>query len=444
MRFLRRSSLRATCVPNTNDARGRIALSGGGLRPHGTGRRVQSHISCESARNLWSGPAEVKEYARNLRLFCVLWCAYRACRVPLGLPTWAGTEPPGGHVGWHVQVLARIALAGLLMRAPAAAPTAQDYPNRPVTLVVPYAAGGGLDVFARQLAQRLSERLGKPFVVENRTGAGTAIGATYVAQGGARRLHASCSAPVDAVRDQRDAEQEPALRSGQGFCADRAHLERAVPAAGAIATLPVKIGGRLDQVGEVAAEASSSYGIGRSRLAAAPEHGAAQDHDRHQHRARALSRRRAGAQRSGRRSHPDAVRASRRRCCRCCAPARCARSACRRPRGFGADGRTSRRSRRRACPASISSSWQMIVAPAGTPKPIVDRLHRELKAILALPEMQKDFDKTGRIAVDSPPPEELLALHAQRDRAARQGGRVGGHRPVASRALRPSAKFRIS
>ncbi len=68
----------------------------------------------------------------------------------------------------------------------------------------------------------------------------------------------------------------------------------------------------------------------------------------------------------------------------------------------------SRPSRSRACRASTSSSWQMIVAPAGTPKPIVDRLHRELKAILATPEMKKDFDETGRIAVDSPPPEELL------------------------------------
>src|SRR3954469_11991264 len=50
---------------------------------------------------------------------------------------------------------------------------AQDYPTRPVTFVVPYPAGGGLDVLARSIAQKLSERLGKPFVVENRAGAGT-------------------------------------------------------------------------------------------------------------------------------------------------------------------------------------------------------------------------------------------------------------------------------
>jgi len=55
-------------------------------------------------------------------------------------------------------------------------------------------------------------------------------------------------------------------------------------------------------------------------------------------------------------------------------------------------------------------SWQMIVARAGTPKPLVERLHRELKAIIALPEVQQEYGKTGRIAVDSPPPDELLAF----------------------------------
>ena len=83
-----------------------------------------------------------------------------------------------------VKVWARAALAGLLMASASAA--AQDsvdnYPNRPVTFVVPYPAGGGLDVFARQLAQKLSERMGTPFVIENRPGAGTVIGAAHVAK----------------------------------------------------------------------------------------------------------------------------------------------------------------------------------------------------------------------------------------------------------------------
>jgi tripartite-type tricarboxylate transporter receptor subunit TctC len=59
---------------------------------------------------------------------------------------------------------------------------AQAYPERPVTIVVPYAAGGGIDVIARLLAQRLADKLGHPFVVENRLGAGGVIASTFVAR----------------------------------------------------------------------------------------------------------------------------------------------------------------------------------------------------------------------------------------------------------------------
>ena len=128
-----------------------------------------------------------------------------------------------------------ILTAALLLLAPPAgaqSSPAQDYPSRPVTLVVPYPAGGGLDVFARQLAQNLADRLGKPVVVENRTGAGTVIGAASVAKaapdGYTIMLGTSTPFAINV-----NAEQEPALRSGQGFRADRAHLQRAVPAAGA-------------------------------------------------------------------------------------------------------------------------------------------------------------------------------------------------------------------
>ena len=69
--------------------------------------------------------------------------------------------------------------AGLLQAVPAAA---QNWPTRPVRIVVPFAAGGPADVFARFLAQRLPDLLGQSFVVENRPGAGAVIGTDLVAK----------------------------------------------------------------------------------------------------------------------------------------------------------------------------------------------------------------------------------------------------------------------
>lgn len=78
------------------------------------------------------------------------------------------------------------ACAALLAGGPFADSAAQDaYPSRPVRIVVPSAPGGGSDVSARLLAQRLSERWPRSVVVENRAGAGTIIGTELVARASA-------------------------------------------------------------------------------------------------------------------------------------------------------------------------------------------------------------------------------------------------------------------
>jgi tripartite-type tricarboxylate transporter receptor subunit TctC len=74
-----------------------------------------------------------------------------------------------------------LVLAALLL-APAAPAFAQDYPTRPVRMIVPFAAGGPADVYARFLAQRLQEALGQPFVVDDRPGGGSVIGTEAVAK----------------------------------------------------------------------------------------------------------------------------------------------------------------------------------------------------------------------------------------------------------------------
>jgi tripartite-type tricarboxylate transporter receptor subunit TctC len=59
---------------------------------------------------------------------------------------------------------------------------AQEYPTRTVTIVVPYTPGGSTEILARIVAQNLTQRLGQSVIVENRPGAGTVIGASYVAK----------------------------------------------------------------------------------------------------------------------------------------------------------------------------------------------------------------------------------------------------------------------
>ncbi|SPA56242.1 tripartite tricarboxylate transporter substrate-binding protein [Cupriavidus taiwanensis] len=78
-------------------------------------------------------------------------------------------------------------LAGMLVTASAmagasGAAAADAYPAKPITLVVPYSAGGPTDVVARTLAQAMSQDLGQSIVVENRTGAGGTVAAAFVAR----------------------------------------------------------------------------------------------------------------------------------------------------------------------------------------------------------------------------------------------------------------------
>lgn len=73
-------------------------------------------------------------------------------------------------------------MAGIGLALAAFGAAAQDYPSRPVRIIVPFAAGGPADIYARFIATRLQETMGQTFVVDNRPGAGSIIGTDAVAK----------------------------------------------------------------------------------------------------------------------------------------------------------------------------------------------------------------------------------------------------------------------
>ena len=117
--------------------------------------------------------------------------------------------------------LCRVSILALVALLPFASPaSAQTWPTRPVTLVVPFAPGGGTDVLGRIIGRRLSEVLGQQVVIENVGGAGGMVGSARVAKARARRLPVRARQPRR--RHQPDALQDAALQSAHRSRAGRA------------------------------------------------------------------------------------------------------------------------------------------------------------------------------------------------------------------------------
>ena len=81
-----------------------------------------------------------------------------------------------------MRLIARIAIFGILIVTAIGQALAQDYPRRPIRLLVPFLAGGPSDILARVIAQKMSENWGQQVLVDNRPGANTLIAAEAVAK----------------------------------------------------------------------------------------------------------------------------------------------------------------------------------------------------------------------------------------------------------------------
>jgi tripartite-type tricarboxylate transporter receptor subunit TctC len=301
---------------------------------------------------------------------------------------------------------ALLAAAALLMGvsslAQAQTSPAQDYPNRAVTLVVPYPAGGGLDALARMLGQKLAERLGKPVVIENRTGAGTVIGAASVAKAApdgytimlgtstpfAITATLNKSLPYDPAKDFAPI----ALVSNAPFLLLVHPSQPVHSVADLIALAKAKPG----QLSYGSAGPGSPQNLSFELLKTLT--GINIVHVPYRGDGPALTDLVAGhiptmfgeptpilpLLKDGK------VRALG------------VSSASRLP--IAPDVPTIAEA---GVPGFDLTSWQMIVAPAGTPHEIVDKLHVEVKKVLELPEVKAEFARTARITVDYPSVDDL-------------------------------------
>src|SRR5882757_8949691 len=252
-----------------------------------------------------------------------------------------------------------VALA-LLAALPCCRAGAQDsdYPNRIVTIVAPSAPGGLYSLFGRILGTRLEQRLGKSFVVENRPGASSVVGALAVARV-PEVLVVNAQLPVRSLADLVALARTRPLSFASAGPGTAQHLEGEmlksalgldmlhVPYKGALPALNDVVGGHVammftpipNALPLIAAGKVRALGLATSeRVAALPD-------------------------------VPPLAAVG--------AP------------GFEAGG------------------WFMLVAPAATPQPIVDRLHTELRAIVADPAVREEFVRQGLIPVATPSPDEL-------------------------------------
>jgi tripartite-type tricarboxylate transporter receptor subunit TctC len=301
-----------------------------------------------------------------------------------------------------------IALAAVVAAIGGAQAQVQDYPNRPITLVVPYAAGGGNDVMARIVGEKMSKTLGQQVVIDNRPGAGGALATRQVAKaapdgytlviGGTGSLAVNPTllpnvgydvrkdfAPVGSIGSSAMiviihpsipaktipelialAKKEPGkltfASSGAGASTHMsAELFKSmtgtdivhVPYKGSGPAMPDLMSGRVSMMFENAPGAMSHIKAGKLR---------------------ALGQ--TGLKRSA--SLPDVPTVA------------------------------------EAVPGYESLSWSGIAVAAGTPKPVIERLNRDLNAVLAMPEMRQKLAEQGAETIGGPP--EAFARHIQAER----------------------------
>jgi tripartite-type tricarboxylate transporter receptor subunit TctC len=298
---------------------------------------------------------------------------------------------------------------------------AQDYPNRSITLILPLGAGGAMDILARgQLGPKLSERLGKPVIIENRTGGGTVIAATAVAKSppdGYTLFFTPAGTLTTNVTLYKQLPYDPAK--------DFVPVALTSKVAFILAVNPAMPVNSVADLVKYAKERPGQLSYGSTGIGATP------------HLAFEMFQRVAGikmihvpyrgmppANNDVIAGHINMVFTD---------PTFAPLIAEGKLKALAVSSLT-----RVGSVPDVPTlnelgfkdfeavSWHMVVAPAGTPKDIVVRLNKELKSIMALPEVQQTIVKMGLIANDTASPDELKRyLDAEIDRWGKLVQQVG-------------------
>ncbi len=311
-------------------------------------------------------------------------------------------------------------LAGCLPFAAVAAP-ADDYPAHPVTIIVPFAPGGATDLLARLVGGMLELRLGKGFVIDNKPGAGTVIGANAAAKAApdGYTLFMATSTPL-AINATlyKNLPYKPA----SDF----------IPVA-AVAQVPfvlvVNPSLPVNSVAELIAYAKANPG--RLSFGSA---GAGSPHHLYMELFNAM----AGTQMThvpykGSLPALNDVIAGHIQLMFCDLPPVMAQLPSGNVRALGVS--TKKRIpgfesiapiAEVGLPGFEAMAWQMLVAPAKTPQDIVEKLHADIKSFLETPEIEAQIVKVGMIPMPNPPVAELHAfVQAEIDRWGKVVTRAG-------------------
>jgi tripartite-type tricarboxylate transporter receptor subunit TctC len=297
-------------------------------------------------------------------------------------------------------------IAGLALAANCASlASAQDYPTRPVTIIVPYVSGGSTEILARLVGQRLEGRLGKPVLIENKPGAGTVIGANAVAKAvpdGYTLLMATPTPMAINVAVYKSLPYDPVTSFVPLAMVGQSPFTLIVNPSLPVYSVRDLIAFAKQNPGRL------SYGSGGP---GAPHHLYAE-----------LLKSMAGIEMThvpykGSLPALNDVVAGHIQLMFCDIPPAAGMIEAGKVRPLGVSTKTRVAAfpdiptiAEAGVPGFAVAGWFMLAAPARTPPPVIEKLHGELKSILAAPEMKDQLIKLNLIPMETPSVEEMQSF----------------------------------